>query len=309
MMQDFIGTPRELEYNTIFRRANSCPPESRFGKVKFEGPPSHVSRYEPYEKRTFNLLTMHDQNMLRRTSTIEKKLNHHATATSGNIKAIRQKLHKLEEIRDKQTDLINLNAQLFGEMEMNTFNIQDIMGSIQALVMKVNRIENGVRDLQYAVEEDRHSSDHPEPEEAEEDLPRYVANRADEDSDERSDGSEAESSNGLTPSELGRYIAESQIRVQHYIPSVETLLADRAGLSSPIAGPSRLPLADLPIPDTLIEVTEDLQPVFRVFKEEDGEGSENSYHTPMIKPEVIDLTHIDDDDDERPYRSTVPSER
>jgi hypothetical protein len=147
------------------------------------------------------------------------------------------------------------------------------------------------------VEEDRHSSDHPESEEAEEDLPRYVANRADEESYDGSneEGSEAESSNGLTPSELGRYIEESQIRVQHYIPSVETLLADRAGLSSPIAGPSRLPLADLPIPDTLIEVTEDLQPVFRVFKEEDGEGSENSYHTPMIKPEVIDLTHIDDD--------------
>jgi hypothetical protein len=291
--ENFIGTPRELEYNTIFRRANSCPPEARFGKVKFEGPPSHVSRYEPYEKRTFNLLTMHDQNMLRRTDTIEKKLKHHATATSGNIKAIRRKLDKLEEIKDKQTDLINLNAQLFGEMEMNTFNIQDIMGSIQALVMKVNRIENGVRDLQYAVEEDYRSEDHPEPEEAEEDLPPYVGNRADEGTDE--ERSEVESSNGLTPSELGRYMEASRY-YNHPVPIAETLLAEIAGMSSPIAGPSRLPLADLPIPDTLVEITEDLQPVFRVFKEEDGEGSENSYHTPMIKPEVIDLTHIDDDD-------------
>jgi hypothetical protein len=303
--ENFIGTPRELEYNTINCRANSCPPESQVKKYKIEGPSSFVSRYEPYEKRTFNLLTMHDQNMLRRTDTIEKKLNHHATATSGNIKAIRRKLDKLEEIKDKQTDLINLNAQLFGEMEMNTFNIQDIMGSVQALVMKVNRIENGVRDLRELVEEDYRSEDHPEPEEAEQDLPRYVGNRADEGSDE--EGSEAESSNGLTPSELGRYMEESR-HYNHYIPTLETLLADRAGRSSPIAGPSRLPLADLPIPDTLVEITEDLQPVFRVFKE-DGEGSENSYHTPMIKPEVIDLTHIDDDDDERPYRCTVPSEQ
>jgi hypothetical protein len=304
--ENFIGTPRELEYNTIYRRANSCPPESRFGKVKIEGPPSHVSRYEPYDKRTFTLLKMHDQNMLRRTDTIEKKLNHHATATSGNIKAIRRKLEKLEEIKSKQTDLINLNAQLFGEMEMNTFNIQDIMGSIQALVMKVNRIENGVRDLRELVEEDYRSEDHPDEEDAEQDLPRYVGNRADEGSDE--EGTEAESSNGLTLSELGRYMEESRY-YDFPVPTLETLLADRAGRSSPVAGPSRLPLADLPIPDTLVEITEDLQPVFRVFKEEDGEESENSYHTPMIKPEVIDLTHIDDEDEERPYRCTVPSER
>jgi hypothetical protein len=305
--ENFVGVPRELEYNTIYRRASSCPPESRFGKVKIEGPPSFVSRYEPYDKRTFALVKKHNHDMVHQTNVIEQKLTRHVVANNGNNKIIRRKLEKLNEIESSQTDLINLNAQLFGEMEMNTFNIQDMMGSMQALVMKVNRIENGVRDLRELVEEDYRSEDHPESEEAEQDLPAYIGNRADEEIvNERE---ETESSNGLTESELGRYREESRY-YNFEIPTVETLLADRAGISSPIgspvAGPSRLPLEGS-TSNTLVEITEGFLSMTERLErynnnfglppptsevEDSNNDSDRSYYTP--KPEVIDLTNDDD---------------
>jgi hypothetical protein len=279
--ENFIVTPRELEYNTIYRRASSCPPESRFGKVKFEGPPSFVSRYEPYDKKTHALLQKHDHNMVRITNSIENKLIRHTMANNGNNKVIRRKLDKLEHIEDRQIDLLNLNGQLSAEIGMATFNTQEIMQLMQAMVMKMNHIENGVRELRELVEEDYRSEDHPSEEEAEQDLPWY---EEDDIGEQETSGSEY----GLSTFDLEMYLLQSTDH-SHPIPILE----------EPVAGPLRQPLttiSSIPIPDTLVEITEDLQPVFRVFEEEEGHKSDGSYHTPMIMSKVIDPIHLEDED-------------
>jgi hypothetical protein len=156
---------------------------------------------------------------------------------------------------------------------MAVTNLQDIMNSMQASVMKLNRIENGVRDLRELVEEDYRSEDHPSEDEAEQDLPRYG-------------GSPIETE------ESGNEYALSSFDLEQYILS-QLLSAFNGRLPEiPVAGPSTERTVQTlvgPGMHTLVEITEDLQPVFRVHTEDPDTGSDSSYHTPQVKPEVINV--------------------
>jgi len=271
--EHFEGEERTLEYNTVYRRANSCPPISSSVPFKIEGPPPSVNRFDPLYKQTHNLLLRHDHNMVRKVDTIEKKLSRFAMRTGGNINSLQNKMHRFDHIEDRQINQMNTLGQMCAAQEMVVTNLQEIMNLMQVSVMMLNHIENGVRELRELVEEDYRSEDHPSEEEAEQDLPRYG-------------GSPIETE------ESGDEYALSFFDLEQYILS-QLLSAFNGGLPEiPVAGPSTERMVRTltgPGMHTLVEITEDLQPVFRVHTEDPDTGSDGSYHTPQVKPEVIDV--------------------
>jgi hypothetical protein len=159
--------PKELEFRTIFRRAASEPPLFQNSAPVITGPPRSIDIH-------------HEQKKLLREFRQHKKAVENALDVIDNRFAVLQHQHKesLDIIEKKVTvvkkqqevwhsqDAINFEyAERKREQQEITLDqcqldldqiatyVQDTNGDTAANVMKLNRIENAVRDVRDMVEE------------------------------------------------------------------------------------------------------------------------------------------------------------